>query len=174
MAAERRAFWRRFIFLASAVLSERGELSRLFATMPRVLMVAGQVTGKEDGDSCSIGIEKTARTTRLRVDGQEVRSISALARRLPVMGVAHGRVQGASGGERTSPASSRLDAVSRGTGLSECPPALRARAAPKELRTSIVRTKWLRAGNRGLERAARDARGAPRPDAPTAHGVPSK
>ena len=52
------------------------------------LMVAGQVTGKEDGDSCSIGIEKTARTTRLRVDGQEVRSISALARRLPVMVVA--------------------------------------------------------------------------------------
>lgn len=52
------------------------------------LMVVGQVTGDEDGDSCSIGIEKTARTTRLRVDGQEVRSISALARRLPVMVVA--------------------------------------------------------------------------------------
>ena len=52
------------------------------------LMVAGQVAGEEDGDSCSIGIEKTARTTRLRVDSREVRSVSALARKLPVMVVA--------------------------------------------------------------------------------------
>ena len=52
------------------------------------LMVVGEVADEKDGDSCTIGIEKSVKTTRLRVDGQEVRSISALARRLPVMVVA--------------------------------------------------------------------------------------
>ena len=52
------------------------------------LMVVGHVVGEEEGDSCAIGIEKSARTTRLRVDSREVRSVSALARRLPVMVVA--------------------------------------------------------------------------------------
>ena len=52
------------------------------------LRVVGEVSREEGKDVCTIGIEKSERATRLRVDGQEVRSVSALARQLPVMVVA--------------------------------------------------------------------------------------
>ena len=52
------------------------------------LTVAGHIASEESGSNTTIGIEKTAGTTRLRVDGREVRSVSALARRLPVMVIA--------------------------------------------------------------------------------------
>ena len=52
------------------------------------LTVVGRVESEEDGRQATIGIEKTATSTRLKVDGRDVRSVSALARRLPVMVVA--------------------------------------------------------------------------------------
>ena len=52
------------------------------------LTVAGRVGSEDSPELTSIGIEKTVNSTRLRVEGQEVRSVSALARRLPVMVVA--------------------------------------------------------------------------------------
>ena len=52
------------------------------------LTVFGKIEGDEDGDSCTIGIEKSLASARFRVDGEEVRSVSALARRLPVMVIA--------------------------------------------------------------------------------------
>ena len=52
------------------------------------LLVAGRVESEDSLELTSIGIEKTPNSTRLRVEGQEVRSVSALARRLPVMVVA--------------------------------------------------------------------------------------
>lgn len=52
------------------------------------LTVFGQVHGDEVGQSCTIGIEKSVGGARFRVDGQEVRSVSLLARRLPVMVIA--------------------------------------------------------------------------------------
>ena len=48
----------------------------------------GRVEKEETGEKTVIGIEKTAGSTRLKVDGREVRSVSALARKLPVMVVA--------------------------------------------------------------------------------------
>ena len=52
------------------------------------LMVFGQIGGGDDAPICTVGIEKTATHTRCRVDGEDVRSVSSLARRLPVMVVA--------------------------------------------------------------------------------------
>ena len=49
------------------------------------LTVVGQIESESSHERTLIGIEKTARSTRLRVDGREVQSVSALARRLPVM-----------------------------------------------------------------------------------------
>jgi len=51
-------------------------------------MVFGQIGGSDDAPTCTIGIEKTPNHTRCRVDGQDVRSVSSLARRLPVMVIA--------------------------------------------------------------------------------------
>ena len=52
------------------------------------LTVFGQIDGGPDGTPCAIGIEKSVSGARFRVDGEEVRSVSALARRLPVMVIA--------------------------------------------------------------------------------------
>ena len=52
------------------------------------LTVFGQVQAGEAGQSYTIGIEKSVNGARFRVDGEEMRSVSSLARRLPVMVVA--------------------------------------------------------------------------------------
>lgn len=52
------------------------------------LTVFGQIEGEEAEQTGTIGIEKTVGGTRFRVDGEEVRSVSLLARRLPVMVIA--------------------------------------------------------------------------------------
>lgn len=52
------------------------------------LSVFGQIQGDEAEQSCTIGIEKSVNGARFRVDGEEVRSVSSLARRLPVMVIA--------------------------------------------------------------------------------------
>ena len=52
------------------------------------LTVFGKIEGAEAGQSCAIGIEKSVSGARFRVDGEEVRSVSSLARRLPVMVIA--------------------------------------------------------------------------------------
>ena len=52
------------------------------------LTVFGRIDSDEVGQDCSIGIEKSVSSARFRVDGQEVRSVSSLARRLPVMVIA--------------------------------------------------------------------------------------
>lgn len=52
------------------------------------LTVFGQIQGDEAEQSCTIGIEKSVNGARFRVDGEEVRSVSSLARRLPVMVIA--------------------------------------------------------------------------------------
>ena len=52
------------------------------------LTVFGQVHGGEVGQSYTVGIEKSVNGHRFRVDGEEVRSVSSLARRLPVMVIA--------------------------------------------------------------------------------------
>ena len=52
------------------------------------LTVFGRVRSDEVGQSCTIGIEKSVNGARFRVDGEEVRSVSSLARRLPVMVIA--------------------------------------------------------------------------------------
>ena len=52
------------------------------------LTVFGQLQGDGAAQSYAIGIEKSVNGARFRVDGEEVRSVSALARRLPVMVVA--------------------------------------------------------------------------------------
>ena len=52
------------------------------------LTVFGQVDGDEPGEGYAIGIEKSVKGARFRVDGEEVRSVSKLARRLPVMVIA--------------------------------------------------------------------------------------
>ena len=52
------------------------------------LTVVGRIESEDTGQLTTIGIEKTASCTRLKVDGREVRSVSSLARRLPVMVVA--------------------------------------------------------------------------------------
>lgn len=52
------------------------------------LTVFGQLQDDETGKNYAIGIEKRVNGARFRVDGEEVRSVSALARRLPVMVVA--------------------------------------------------------------------------------------
>lgn len=52
------------------------------------LTVVGEIENEDTGQQTTIGIEKGAAYTRLKVDGREVRSVSALARRLPVMVVA--------------------------------------------------------------------------------------
>lgn len=52
------------------------------------LTVFARLEGGPVSESCSIGIEKTPSSSRFRVDNQEVRSVSALARRLPIMVVA--------------------------------------------------------------------------------------
>ena len=49
------------------------------------LTVHGRIEDEDGGPDCSIGIEKGLTHTRLRVDGEEVRSVSLLARKLPVM-----------------------------------------------------------------------------------------
>ena len=49
------------------------------------LTVFGRVQDEEGSENCAIGIEKGVNHTRFRVDGEEVRSVSRLARRLPVM-----------------------------------------------------------------------------------------
>ena len=49
------------------------------------LTVFGRIRDEDEGEDCSLGIEKGVSHTRLRVDGEEVRSVSKLARRLPVM-----------------------------------------------------------------------------------------
>ena len=53
-----------------------------------LLTVFGRISDEEGEPVCSIGIEKGVEGARFRVDGQEVRSVSALARRLPVMVIA--------------------------------------------------------------------------------------
>ena len=52
------------------------------------LMVFGEIDGDELGRKYTIGIEKSVSGARFRVDGGEVRSVSSLARRLPVMVIA--------------------------------------------------------------------------------------
>ena len=53
------------------------------------LTVVGQVDREDSGDrKYTIGIEKSVSGARFRVDGEEVRSVSMLARRLPVMVIA--------------------------------------------------------------------------------------
>ena len=52
------------------------------------LTIFGQLQDDEGGQSYAIGIEKRVNGARFRVDGEEVRSVSSLARRLPVMVVA--------------------------------------------------------------------------------------
>ena len=52
------------------------------------MTVFGKVEEEENGERCTIGIEKSLRGARFRVDGEEVRSVSSLARRLPVMVIA--------------------------------------------------------------------------------------
>ena len=52
------------------------------------LTVFGQVEDSATGGRCTIGIEKSVSGARFRIDGEEVRSVSALARRLPVMVIA--------------------------------------------------------------------------------------
>jgi len=52
------------------------------------LTVFGQIDGGSSGESYAIGIEKSVTAARFRVDGEEVRSVSKLARRLPVMVIA--------------------------------------------------------------------------------------
>ena len=52
------------------------------------LTVFGQLRDDGSGQGYTIGIEKSVNGTRFRVDGEEVRSVSSLARRLPVMVVA--------------------------------------------------------------------------------------
>ena len=52
------------------------------------LTVFGRIDGEESGDQYTIGIEKSVSGARFRVDGEEVRSVSSLARRLPVMVIA--------------------------------------------------------------------------------------
>ena len=52
------------------------------------LTVFGKIEGAEAEQSCAIGIEKGVSGSRFRVDGEEVRSVSSLARRLPVMVIA--------------------------------------------------------------------------------------
>ena len=52
------------------------------------MTVVGCVEGEDGRSRASIGIEKTEGRTRLRLDAREVRSVSALARRLPVMVIA--------------------------------------------------------------------------------------
>ena len=49
------------------------------------LTVFGRVQDEEGAEDCAIGIEKGVNHTRFRIDGEEVRSVSRLARRLPVM-----------------------------------------------------------------------------------------
>ena len=53
-----------------------------------VLTVFGQVDGDDPGEKYAIGIEKSVSGARFRVDGEEVRSVSKLARCLPVMVIA--------------------------------------------------------------------------------------
>ena len=52
------------------------------------LTVFGEVVGDDPGQMYAIGIEKSVNGARFRVDGEEVRSVSKLARRLPVMVIA--------------------------------------------------------------------------------------
>ena len=52
------------------------------------LTVFGQIDGDDPGEKYAIGIEKRVNGARFRVDGVEVRSVSTLARRLPVMVIA--------------------------------------------------------------------------------------
>ena len=52
------------------------------------LTVFGQIDGEDPGQKHTIGIEKSVSGARFRVDGEEVRSVSMLARRLPVMVIA--------------------------------------------------------------------------------------
>ncbi|MDE2823338.1 MAG: DNA replication/repair protein RecF [Chloroflexota bacterium] len=52
------------------------------------LTVFGRIDDEESRQQYTIGIEKSISGARFRVDGEEVRSISSLARRLPVMVVA--------------------------------------------------------------------------------------
>ena len=52
------------------------------------LTVFAQIDDEDSGQKYTIGIEKSASGARFRVDGEEVRSISSLARRLPVMVIA--------------------------------------------------------------------------------------
>ena len=52
------------------------------------LTVFGRIDGGDSGQKYSIGIEKSLNAARFRVDGEEVRSVSSLARRLPVMVIA--------------------------------------------------------------------------------------
>lgn len=49
------------------------------------LTVFGRIQDEEGEQDCSIGVEKGLNHTRFRVDGEDVRSVSKLARRLPVM-----------------------------------------------------------------------------------------
>jgi len=52
------------------------------------LTVFGRIDDEESRQKYTIGIEKSFSGARFRVDGEEVRSISSLARRLPVMVIA--------------------------------------------------------------------------------------
>ncbi len=52
------------------------------------LTVFGRIEDEETGQRCAIGIEKSLGGARFRIDGEEVRSVSSLARRLPVMVIA--------------------------------------------------------------------------------------
>ena len=81
------------------------------------LTVFGRIDDEESRQQYAIGIEKSVSGARFRVDGEEVRSISSLARRLPVMVVAPEGLKALLEGKRASAPTSRLDAVSRGTEL---------------------------------------------------------
>lgn len=52
------------------------------------LTVFCQIDGDDPGETYSIGVEKSVKGARFRIDGEEVRSVSKLARRLPVMVIA--------------------------------------------------------------------------------------